>query len=213
MVRIIHEMVDEDGLKRALESYRRRAIELGATDARVIHADAVIIDDRVRAKCMYPRCRSYGTNANCPPYCMGLDEMRRLIASYKWAVFFKFEVSTRELAGPEARKKRLTIPTQKKCHEIVSKIESEAFTDGYYLAVGFAAGPCKNVFCPDDECSALVPGGACRHPLRARPSMEAVGMDAFRMAAKLGWEVYPIGASTAPTDVAHGVRLGIVMIQ
>ena len=65
--------VSEDQLQKDLEKYRLRAIELGATDAKVINADRVIIDERVLAKCVYPKCREYGTNLNCPPYAMSPD--------------------------------------------------------------------------------------------------------------------------------------------
>ena len=57
--------VSEDQLQEDLEKYRLRAIELGATDAKVINMDAVFIDERVVAKCTYPKCDGYGTNANC----------------------------------------------------------------------------------------------------------------------------------------------------
>lgn len=67
MVSRIVERVADDVLKQDLEKYRQRALEFGATDAKIITADMVIIDDRVRAKCIYPLCDNYGSNANCPP--------------------------------------------------------------------------------------------------------------------------------------------------
>jgi len=42
--------------------------------------------------------------------------------------------------------------------------------------------------------------------------MEAVGIDAFTMAAKVGWDIYPIGGSTLPDKVPHGTKLGLVLI-
>ncbi len=42
--------------------------------------------------------------------------------------------------------------------------------------------------------------------------MEAVGMDAFMMATKVGWDVYPIGVSISPTEIPHGTMLGLVLI-
>ncbi len=99
-----------------------------------------------------------------------------------------------------------------KTYEIISKIESQAFFDGYHLALGFACGPCKKFFCDKKECSALIPGQPCRHPLRARGSMEGVGMDVFTMATKAGWDVYPIGASIDPSEVPFGAVFGIVFI-
>ncbi|MFC1964250.1 DUF2284 domain-containing protein [Chloroflexota bacterium] len=213
MVRKILSAVPDKVLLEDLERYCQMALELGATDAKVISAEDILIDERVRAKCIYPKCRSYGTNANCPPYSMDLDQVRKTVSGFKYAVFIKTEVPSEMVAGKEARKKLRYASTAEKNYEIVSKIEAQAFYDGYYLALGFAGGPCKNVFCPDIECSALLPGKGCRHPLRARGSMEGVGMDAFRMAARAGWDVYPIGGSTSPSEVPYGVRLGLVLID
>ena len=212
MVRKILEQVPLEVLQQDLEKYRQRAIELGATDARIITTDMVLIDERVRAKCIYPKCQHYGTNANCPPYAMDLDLLRKIVSNFHYAIFIKIEVPSEEVAGPEARERRLAIRSAIKNHEIVSKIEAEAFYDGYYLAVGFAGGSCKRSFCPNEECNALVLGQGCRHPRRARSAMEAVGMDAYLMATNVGWDIYPIGASISPAEVPHGTKLGVVLI-
>jgi hypothetical protein len=37
-------------------------------------------------------------------------------------------------------------------------------------------------------------------------------MDAFTMATKVGWDIYPIGLSTSPEDVPYGSLLGLVLI-
>ena len=212
MVHKIEEKVAEEQLRKDMEKYRQRAIELGATDAKIITADMVLIDERVRAKCMTPLCTSYGTNANCPPNAPELDLVRRIVNNFRYAIFFWMKVPSEEMSGPEFRQKRLAARSAIKNFEIVSKIESEAFYDGYHLAVGFGGGPCKIYFCPDKECSAIVPGQPCRHALRARHSMEGAGMDAFTMAARAGWEVYPIGDTAQPSEVPHASRLGLVLI-
>jgi len=172
----------------------------------------VIVDERVTAKCCYPKCGNYGTNANCPPYAMDVEQMRKVVDRFRYAIFIRLEVPSGEMAGEGVLRQRSQIPSLIKIHEIVSRVEAEAFYDGYHLALGFGGGSCKLAFCPNDECSALIPGQPCRHPLRARSAMEAVGMDAFRMAAKVGWDVYPIGSTLSSEDVPHGTRLGIVLI-
>jgi len=212
MVRKIVEKVPDEMLKEDLERYRQRAIELGATDAKIITADMVLVDERVRAKCIYPKCDHYGTNANCPPHAIELDLVRQILRNFHYAIFIKLEVPSEELAGPEAWAKGTLSRSAIRLNEIVSKIEAEAFYDGYHLALGFAGGPCKSAFCPNIECSALIPGQSCRHSLKARSSMEGAGMDAFTMAAKVGWDVYPIGSSTSPADIPHSTRLGLVLV-
>jgi len=94
---------------------------------------------------------------------------------------------------------------------LVSALESLAFYDGHYLAVGFAAGSCKSTYCYKAEC-AVLKGERCRNELRSRPSMEAVGIDAYRLAAEAGWDIYPIGSDCSPQDVPGGTLLGLVLV-
>jgi predicted metal-binding protein len=213
MVRKILKTIPRKILTEDLERYRQLAINLGATDAKIITTNEIMIDERVRAKCEYPRCLYYGSSANCPPYTMNLDLVRKIVRKYKYAIFTRLEIPSDQVAGQDARDEKRDRPSQIKNREIVSKIESEAFFDGYYLALGFADGPCKKAFCPDKECSALIPGQFCRHPLRSRPAMEGVGMDVFAMATRIGWDVYPIAASLSPSQVPFGSKFGLILVH
>jgi predicted metal-binding protein len=208
----ILERVPQEQLEQDLERYRQRALELGATDAKVITTDKVIIDERVLAKCTYPKCPSYGTNANCPPHAMSLELVRKVVGNFSYGIFLKLEVPPEHTAGQEAIDKGLFNPYRRKLSEIAAKIEAEAFYDGYHLALAFASGSCKGTFCPDMECQALLPGQPCRYPLKSRASMEGAGMDVYTMATKVGWDIYPIGAATSPRDVPCGMRLALVLI-
>ena len=211
MSRKILERVPDEELQQDLEKYRQRAIELDATDARTITSDMILIDERVLAKCLNPKCPWYGTNINCPPYATDLEQIRNTVNNFHYGILTMFKVPSEIVAGPHAdinqRKRHLM-----KNHEIVSKIEAEAFYDGYHLAVGFAAGPCKPLFCPNNECSALTPGQGCKHSLKVRHSMEGAGMDTYTMAARAGWDIYPIGKATPPSEVPHGTLVGLVLI-
>lgn len=212
MSRRIMENVPNEIVQRDLERYRQRAIELGATDARVITTDIIPVDERVRAKCVYPRCPWYGTNANCPPHATDIETVRRIINKYHYAILTRIELPGELMTEtePENAKQRRQAIT--KNYELVSKVESEAFYDGYHLALGLAAGPCKPIFCPDKECSALVLGQGCRNPLKARASMEGEGIDAYTLATRVGWDIYPVGKTTAASSVPHGTILGLVFI-
>jgi predicted metal-binding protein len=212
MTRKISLKVPQKVIKADLEKYRKMAIELGATDAKIIQANAVIIDERVRAKCRFPKCEWYGTNAHCPPYAMDVSETRALVGRYKYGIFMDLCVASNLLTGPEVAKVGTNVPSGIKMHEIVARIEAEAFYDSYHLALGFALGACKLFYCRNLECSALITGQSCRHPLKARSSMEGSGMDVYSMAAKVGWDIYPIGGKTTAEDVPHGHRLGLVLI-
>lgn len=212
MARKILERMPESQLQADLEKYRQRAIELGATDAKIISADDVVIDERVVAKCIYPKCPGYGTNANCPPYAMTPDETRKLVDNFSHAIFVKVDVPVKHIAGKEAIDKQLAYPYRMKLLEIISKLEAEAFHDGYHLALAYGSGSCKRLLCPNKECDVLVPGNSCPHRLRARSPMEAVGMDVYTMSTKAGWDIYPIGDATATSEVPNAQLLGIVFI-
>jgi predicted metal-binding protein len=213
MVRSIVETVPDEVLQQDLEKYRQRAIELGATDARVITTDMVLIDERVRAKCIVPLCRNYGTTPNCPPHTMELDLVRKIVKNFRYAIFFMLRVPSQELTNPDFKQKRSGAISSIKQSQIIAKLESEAFYDGYHLAMAFGGGPCQPYLCQDQECAAMAPGQRCRHPLKARPSMEAVGMDAYLMATKVGWKIYPIGGSVSSSEIPCGHRLGLVLIS
>jgi len=212
LVRKIVEKVPATQLQQDLEKYRERALELGATDAKVITTDMVVIDERVRMKCLYPKCYYYGTSAHCPPHAFDLDMARKTVEKFQYALFFCLVVPSYQMAGTEALEKRLYIPPHRKIFKLVSMIESEAFSDGYYLSFGLGCGPCKEIFCPKLESSLLIVGKGCHQPLKSRTSMEGFGIDVFTLAAKVGWDIYPIGAATSPGDIPCGGIYVLVFI-
>jgi len=201
----IVEYVPEEVLENDLEKYRQRAVKIGATDAKIINSSDIVIDERVVAKCMFPRCPVCGTNVNCPPYTPRPDQIRIMVNNFDYAIFFKLDGSAETLVGCDRDIKI-------KSFEIVSRIEAQAYYDGYYLALGFGGSSCKSVLCPEDDCSAIIAGQSCRHPLRGRPSMHAVGMDVFKMAIRAGWDIYPAGKLTPPSELPCVSHLGLILI-
>ena len=187
-----------------LAKYVVRAIELGATDAKAIGRDQIILDERARSKCHYPTCRLYNTNINCPPYTMPVEEFEKVVDRFGYAIFFKIDVTSGGFeAFDEVNKHGVT--------NIVWRLESEAFYDGHHFAMGFGGTGCKGIFCPDVECSALR-GEGCRFPWKARPGMHAVGFNVYGMAAEVGWPLHTVGPSTDPNAISHMSSFGIVLV-
>jgi predicted metal-binding protein len=209
-IRPVRADVPDEELQEDLERYRQEAVRMGASDARVIPASLVRIDDRVPMKCRVPLCFGFGTSANCPPNAMKPAELRDAVKGYRYALFFQVDVPPAVIV-----RNRETILERagayKKVFELVSALESMAFYDGHYLAAGFAAGSCKSTYCYKQEC-AVLKGERCRNELRARSSMEAVGIDAYRLAADVGWDIYPIGSDCQVEDIPTGSLLGIVFV-
>lgn len=206
------------------EKYVQFAVEMGLSDAKVVAAEKVYVDFRVRMKCTIPKCPAYGGCAHCPPHSPDTDSVQRLVSGFRYGLLVRLDVDPSVMIGKEnlvMDEEGKIVPTKalktllaeyRKLSDVVTRIEARAFYDGHYLAVSFAAGSCRSHYCNFQECNVLR-GLPCRFPLRARPSMEGSSMNAYRMAAEAGWEVYPIGADCNPCNVPKGVLLGLVLVD
>lgn len=183
-----------------LEVLCKFARESGATNAVFFRAKNVAVDERVRLKCLVPVCDDYGLNLMCPPHVMSVQEFREVLAKYNWAILIQIERMIPTEMKKEVQQaidvaalyqsakfldsyRKSFDPIKSKLHRIVHEVEAQAFGLGYRFATGFIGGSCK--LCP--ECVAISnPQEPCRHPFRARPSMEAVGIDVFKTAENAG---------------------------
>jgi len=199
-------------IKKDLERYRALAIELGADTAAVIPTREISIDERVRAKCQIPLCKHYGGNFNCPPYAPDLDFMRRVLRRYRHAILFSVKGPTADFAGENRKRGIKDNPARLRLFQICSKIESTAFYDGYYLALALGQGPCKTLWCLDQPCAALQPGGSCRYPLKTRLSVESVGIDVFKLVAGRGWDIFPCGERVDESKLPHVLLVGLILV-
>jgi len=202
----------EAELTRDLERYREKALALGATNACLVRASQIPVDEAVVLKCQIPRCFGFGVSANCPPHTLKPEELRQHLKKYSWAVFFSMDVPPEVIVRDKATIKE-RVSAYQDISKIASALESLAFYDGYYLAFALGAGSCRHTFCGKEEGCLALQGKKCRFALIARPSMEAVGIDVFQLAARQGWEIYPIGSSIKADNVPKGVLAGIVIIK
>jgi predicted metal-binding protein len=62
-----------------LKQLQNDAIQLGATAAKLIPISSVVIDERVRLKCLVPLCGKYNQNLMCPPNLPPVEEFRKSI--------------------------------------------------------------------------------------------------------------------------------------
>jgi predicted metal-binding protein len=204
--------MNESRLPEHLERYRQKALELGADQAVIVRTQDIPVDERVTLKCQIPRCFGYGAGAHCPPHTLKPAKLKEQLKNYRRAVFFIKEVPPEVIVRDKATIKE-RVAAYQEVFKIVGEIESMAFYDGHYLAFGLAAGSCRHTFCGQQENCQALEGKRCRFSLLARPSMEAVGIDVYKMAAQAGWEIYPIGSGAKPDDVPKGTLAGIVIVQ
>ncbi len=135
----------------------------GARAAKVVPPAEVYTAAWVRLKCQYG-CDGYGQCLTCPPFTPTPDQMREALDCYRRAILIHF--------SPEAQIK----PT-------VADLEREVFLRGAWKAFALGAGPCY--FCK----SCILKPGQCLHAHRARPAMEACGIDVYSTARKAGFKI------------------------
>lgn len=143
------------------EPFLKRIVDLGAKEAKVIQPLTVVTADWVRLKCQFG-CDGYGSSLCCPPKSPTPEQTRRTLDGYQAAVLAHF--------GAEGH-----------VTNSMATLEREVFLQGYHKALALGAGPCNLCrSCPEE---------GCKHPDKARPSMEACGIDVFSTARNNG---YPI---------------------
>ncbi len=154
-------------------------MRFGALSAKIIRAADVVTGHWVRWKCQFG-CGGFNSSRMCPPHTPTPEQTRRMLDEYERAILYE---------APRERSKAIAV-----------KLEREVFLNGYYKALGLGAGPCPLCRqCAFDE--------SCRHPDRARPAMEACGIDVFATVRKQG---YTIDVVQSHQDVQH--YFGLVLI-
>jgi predicted metal-binding protein len=138
-------------------------VKSGVKEIKIISPADVETADWVRLKCQFG-CDGFGQCLVCPPFTPTPQQMRKVLDCYSRAILIHFT--------PEAEIKAT-----------VAQLEREIFILGAWKALGLGAGPCY--FCR----SCPVEKGLCRYPERARPAMEACGIDVFTTAKKAGFPI------------------------
>ncbi len=170
-----------------------KAKELGASFCKVISAREIVLDERVKFKCMAPLCPYYRANLMCPPFVMPLREFKEVLKRYKTAILIKVidEIPQSKVLEEkrnlsevylEDEYEEIISPSAMKLYEVVSRVEAEAFNMGYRFAAGLIGGHCR--LCK--ECNVKRGNSICSKPFKARPSMEALGIDVFETCKKAG---------------------------
>jgi predicted metal-binding protein len=164
--------VNDDDLRK----YCASATEQGATHAKQIDPSSVVTALWVRLKCQ-SGCGNYDRSYCCPPDTSTPENTRAILDTYQRAILFhKAAPST-----PDRTKQF------KKYYDMLVELEGEMFKDGYYRAFIYLAGPC--MLCK--ECTKLQ-GDLCKFRHKARPSMEAVGIDVYQTARNNGFFIEPL---------------------
>ncbi len=194
-----------------LERLCELAVSRGASGARAMGAQGVVIDPRVRLKCMVPMCDHYGKNLMCPPNVMSIHDFTTLLGRYSRAILVQYPIPVPAFAVDEGARgmeqayadkeyfERLLV-TERAFIDLMGYLEKAAMGSGYRFAVALSGGACR--LC--DVC--VGPGNGCRHPFRSRPSMEAMGIDVYETARNAG-----LPFDLPPRD--HPVWNGLLLVD
>jgi len=180
-----------------LNEFCNTAKELGATSCSIVDGNAIVVDDRVRLKCMVPICKNYDFCIVCPPNVMSVNEFRTILSKFNKALLVQISYDVPKWMLEKIRAaddlvnlfsdmeyvkgyEKTYAVAKSNLDKIVDRLEAAAFKRGLIYASGFTAGKCT--LC--DECAGV--GNRCRNPYKARPSMEAMGIDVSRTAQNAG---------------------------
>jgi len=184
------------------QALEKEALKLGCTEAKVIPADQIVVEDRVRLRCMIG-CPTYGKNLRCPPYTPSVDSFRNILNDYSVAMVIRIkppEISEilQDKYKPKNRGEdrfwdRYKDPDTaasatwsdfseiyKSMLMVLLEVERAAFKQGYPLATGFFGGRC--MLC--EECN--VKEGVCLNPVMSRFASEAMGINLSKTAENAG---------------------------
>jgi predicted metal-binding protein len=178
------------------------AIKAGATGAGIIDCRDIVVDDDLAQFCHHPGCENFGLSANCPPHTAGPAGFRKLLADYRFALFFKIEVPAQALLSDKKGEVFRTL------QKLAAAVEQSAIDLGCTKAKSFAGGSCKTIFCERHPRCRVLDGLKCRHPDEARPSMSGFGIDVARLMALCGWQlVWPDAAGSTRTGTVCALVL------
>lgn len=201
--------------KEDLSFLEKKALALGALEAKIIPASDVVVEDRVVLKCK-TGCDDYGSKLCCPPYAPSVDEFRKMLNDYRYALFLKFESGIKadddvthnlmrhvydpEITGAKkANAQKFYAEWSEEAKKIlmaVLELEKAAFNGGYPFAVAFTAGSC--VLCSKCNMETRI----CTRPTVMRFPEHAVGINMLKTAENAGSPIkFPVRGKLEPTGL------------
>ena len=147
---------------------------------RVLRVDGVYSFAIADVACQFG-CPGYDRSHSCPPNTPKPDETREILDSYNRAILFHIEAPYAEDRG-----KRIG-----QHYQTLIDMEGDLFKEGYYKSFLFLSGPCR--LCK--ECSYLN-DDPCILRNRARPSMEACGIDVYQTIRNNGFSIETLSDRT-----------------
>jgi predicted metal-binding protein len=159
----------------------QEALDCGCTKAKVVLTQTISMAHWVNLHCQFG-CSQYGKLLTCPPCTPDTDEMAEILTEYEKALLINVNSDTN-------------------VQKLVVRLENSFKQKGYTKAFGLGAQPCN--LC--DPCTVST---FCQHPEKARPTLQACGIDVKNTVLKNGWTEL---ADQKPCSESHSI--GMILIS
>ena len=136
----------------------------------------LVPEERIRSYCIENRCGSYDANHMCPPRVGSLEEVEAALQGFPRGVLL-------QLSRPMdvANNREGVIRTKLEFHHLILRLERRLKKRGATPLRGLIGGNCE--LC---RICAAIEKKPCRHPEKARTSLEAIGVDVIALLERLG---------------------------
>ena len=141
----------------------KKAMAMGFDVAVPICVDTLQPRADVRDMCAGDRCRAYGKNWTCPPYCGTLESCAEKISGYRWGILLQTVGKTEKTIDTKAYRQT----EQRHLQQFYSL--ADAMRQKYPDALCLGSGGCR-------ICKACAWPELCRFPDKACSSMEGYGL-------------------------------------
>lgn len=138
-----------------------KSISLGCTKAKLILTKTISMAHWMKLQCQYG-CSHYGSLLTCPPYTPNVDEMAEILPEYEKALLINASPGTNVA-------------------EIVVQLEKYLKERGFRKAFALGAQPCN-------LCTSCTIPTSCKYPEKARPTLQACGIDVNETIHNNGWD-------------------------
>ena len=165
-------------LKIDLKKLQAKAMELGASATKVVKVPKIKTGAWTRMKCQFG-CPNYGATLCCPPYTPDYEQTQKFLSEYQYGVIVEYTMNIEGVQPQDFASADLKMSNG--LLEILLGLERDAFLLNHYRAFALKAGRCR--LC--DKCNLK----KCVDPTKARPSLEACGIDVFALANDNGFKM------------------------
>ena len=140
-----------------------KALSMGFDHAAALDPATLVFRADVRAMCAADKCRAYGKNHTCPPYCGSLEDCREQLSRYSRGILVQTVGITRKAIDTKAYRR-----TEERHLQLFHTL-AEEMRKSHPNALCLGSGGCR--IC--GKCAYPEP---CRFPELACSSMEGYGL-------------------------------------